>query len=232
MRRSSVQIRGTSPQAKSPATPSRPNRRKQAPGPKARAAGSVEKSEGLFSAPLKPKPTSKLEGWKAQKLALKEKFPEGWRPRKKLSPDALAGIRTVNAQYPDVFTTEALAERFSMSPEAIRRILRTKWQPSSEEEEERQDRWFRRGMQVWEQKAALGIKPPKRWRREGIARDPTHHERSKRAAMREKEIEDMEIAKYKAARPWLKFAPSKGEKETEQEAKGVTGVLRGARRPS
>lgn len=159
--------------------------------------------------PLAPK----LESWKIQKLALKKKFPEGWRPRKKLSPDALAGIRALNAQFPDVYTTEALADKFAMSAEAIRRILRSKWQPTPEEDQDRQERWFRRGMQVWEQKAALGIKPPKRWRMEGIARDPSHHERSRRAALREREIEEREIEKYKAARPWLKFADRKDEGE-------------------
>ncbi|UKZ89956.1 uncharacterized protein TrAFT101_004990 [Trichoderma asperellum] len=138
------------------------------------------------------------EPWQLQKAALKEKFPEGWQPRKRLSPDALAGIRALNAQFPDIYTTEALADKFQVSSEAIRRILKSHWRPSSQEEEDRQQRWFRRGKQVWEQKAALGIKPPQRWRMEGIARDPGYHEWSKKVSQREKEWEEEENRKYRA----------------------------------
>lgn len=153
----------------------RPGRPERPKGPKGPAPG---------------KPQSKVDMWKAQKAALKEKFPEGWRPRKRLSPDALAGIRALNAQFPDVYTTAALAEKFEVSPEVIRRILRSKWQPSAEEEESRQERWFRRGKNVWEQKAALGIKPPQKWRREGIARDPTYHAWRQDAIQRNRQNEE------------------------------------------
>ncbi|PCD45018.1 hypothetical protein AU210_000465 [Fusarium oxysporum f. sp. radicis-cucumerinum] len=143
---------------------------------------------------LQPQP--KESYWKIQKAALKEKFPEGWRPRKRLSPDALAGIRALNAQFPDVYTTEALSNKFEVSPEAIRRILRSKWQANPEEEEKRNARWLRRGKDVWEQKAALGIKPPQKWRREGITRDPSYHDWKKEAVERNRvreERDDMEI---------------------------------------
>ncbi|RFU79432.1 hypothetical protein TARUN_2789 [Trichoderma arundinaceum] len=152
-----------------------------------------------------PKPKTKnQEPWQLQKAALKEKFPEGWQPRKRLSPDALAGIRALNAQFPDVYTTDALADKFQVSREAIRRILKSSWRPSVNEEEDRQQRWFRRGKQVWEQKAALGIKPPQRWRMEGIARDPGYHEWSKKVSQREKEWEEEEIQKYRAYREKVK----------------------------
>lgn len=112
-----------------------------------------------------------------QKEAAKAKFPDGWKPHKRLSPDALAGIRALNAQFPDVYTTQALADRFAVSPEAIRRILKSKWTPSAREDEDRQGRWHRRGLDVWARKAELGIKPPRRWRDEGVAREPAYHER-------------------------------------------------------
>ncbi|KAL3959866.1 hypothetical protein ACCO45_004983 [Purpureocillium lilacinum] len=117
-----------------------------------------------------------------------------------LSPDALAGIRALNAQFPDVYTTQALADKFEVSAEAIRRILKSKWQPSAAEEEERQQRWFRRGVQVWEHKAALGVKPPRRWRREGVARDPAYHERRGQAAERERRWEEEEDRRYRERR--------------------------------
>ncbi|KAI1136689.1 hypothetical protein F5Y05DRAFT_101539 [Hypoxylon sp. FL0543] len=117
------------------------------------------------------RPTKK-EHWQIQKSALKEKFPEGWSPRKRLSPDALDGIRALHSQFPEDYTTEVLAEKFQVSPEAIRRILKSKWQPNPEEEIRRQERWFNRGKNIWTQMAALGKKPPRRWRKEGIVRDP------------------------------------------------------------
>ncbi|KAG6108764.1 hypothetical protein E4U14_003545 [Claviceps sp. LM454 group G7] len=140
------------------------------------------------------KPQRAKERWQIQKEALKEKFPDGWAPRKRLSPDALAGIRALNAQFPEVYTTKTLADKFQVSPEAIRRVLKSKWMPSAEEEQDRQERWFRRGKQVWERQAALGIKPPKKWRVEGIVRDKEWHERRKRAVKWEQEWEEKEKA--------------------------------------
>lgn len=110
--------------------------------------------------------------WLKQKQALKQKFPEGWRPPKRLSPDALEGIRVLHKQFPDMYTTEALADKFEVSPEAIRRILRAKWEPTAEEEEARQRRWFNRGVSVWQRYAELGKQPPRRWREAGVEASP------------------------------------------------------------
>lgn len=113
----------------------------------------------------------KKEYWQIQREALKAKFPEGWAPRKRLSPDALEGIRALHKQYPQEFTTPVLAQQFAVSPEAIRRILRAKWTPTAEEEQDREERWFKRGKTIWSNLAELGMKPPKKWRREGVVRD-------------------------------------------------------------
>lgn len=151
----------------------------------------------------------KQEPWRVQKARLKEKFPEGWKPRKRLSPDALAGIKALNAQFPDVYTTEALATKFEIPAEAVRRILRSKWQPSEDEDQERQDRWHRRGKQIWETKAALGVKPPRKWRAEGITRDPSYHERRKERIQRDQEWEEEEIRKYREYRETLSKTANK-----------------------
>ncbi|PSS19980.1 hypothetical protein M430DRAFT_34409 [Amorphotheca resinae ATCC 22711] len=108
------------------------------------------------------------EPWQIYKQALKEKFPNGWNPRRRLSPDALAGIRALHAQMPEVYTTSALAANFKVSPEDIRRILKSKWTPDPEEESDRQRRWFNRGKQIYAKHAAMGQKPPRRWRELGI----------------------------------------------------------------
>ncbi|KAH7367248.1 hypothetical protein B0T11DRAFT_274945 [Plectosphaerella cucumerina] len=135
-------------------------------------------------------PAHTRETWQVQKAALKEKFPEGWRPMKRLSPDAVAGIRALHAQFPDQYTTPQLARQFEVSAEAIRRILKSKWAPSPEEEEMRQERWFRRGKSVWSRYAELGMKPPQKWRREGVARDPTWHEKRQAAISRRQQEEE------------------------------------------
>ena len=38
------------------------------------------------------------EIWQKHKMAIKTKFPEGWAPRKKLSPDAIKGVRQLHKQ--------------------------------------------------------------------------------------------------------------------------------------
>ncbi|KAM7217715.1 hypothetical protein V8F06_006849 [Rhypophila decipiens] len=121
-----------------------------------------------------------LQPWQIQKKILKEKFPDGWKPMKKMSPDAMAGIRALHRQFPDTYTTEVLAQKFEMSPEAIRRILKSKWEEKDETPDidvKRQERWFKRGKSVWTRYAEMGKKPPRKWRAEGIVRDPRFNER-------------------------------------------------------
>ena len=111
------------------------------------------------------------EPWQTQKKALADKFgPTGWLPRKRLSPDTLEGIRALHTQYPDRFTTPILADQFRVSPEAIRRILKSKWRPSDAEEERRRRRWEKRGENIWSQMVEMGIKPPKKWRIMGVGK--------------------------------------------------------------
>lgn len=109
--------------------------------------------------------SSDREAWQIQKDALKTKFcAEGWAPRKRLSPDALEGIRALHAQFPNKYTTPVLADQFEVSAEAIRRILKSKWRPNDEETVSRRTRWDKRGERIWSRMVALGVKPPKRWR--------------------------------------------------------------------
>ena len=86
--------------------------------------------------------------------------------------DALTmeGIRHLHSTQPDKFTTPVLAEHFKVSPEAIRRILKSKWRPSDEEYEARMERWNKRGERIWSNLVEMGIKPPKKWREMGVGR--------------------------------------------------------------
>ncbi|KAM0806329.1 hypothetical protein BDR22DRAFT_22830 [Usnea florida] len=130
---------------------------------------STRPSADLRTNPQKHK--GRQEQWQIQKRALSKKFgTTGWSPRKRLSPDTLEGIQALHAQYPHRFTTPILAEQFKVSPEAIRRILKSKWQPKDEEKERRRQRWEKRGESIWSQMVEVGIKPPKKWREMGVGK--------------------------------------------------------------
>ncbi len=127
--------------------------------------------------------------WQAQKAAVTTKLQgAAWAPLRKLSPDALEGIRALHAQYPDQFPTAVLAEHFKISAEAIRRILKSKWRPSGEEAEDRRERWEKRGAKIWETLVERGEHAPKKWREMGIgAGGPRHGRREWLRGVREKD---------------------------------------------
>ncbi|KAL4910101.1 hypothetical protein BDW74DRAFT_173570 [Aspergillus multicolor] len=118
-----------------------------------------KKSAKKTSTSAEPKPPRRREEWEIHKEALKKKFPNGWAPLKKLSPDAMEGIRHLHHVAPDQFTTAILADEFKVSPEAIRRILKSKWRPSGEQLEERRKRWEQRHDRIWSHMAELGLRP-------------------------------------------------------------------------
>ena len=103
-------------------------------------------------------PHRKIELWRIQKAALERKFgPRGWDPLKKLSPEALDGIRALHAQHPDIYTSPKLADLFRVPPEAIRRILKSSWRPNPEEAEERHQRWADRGKKIFDKMVQDGV---------------------------------------------------------------------------
>lgn len=105
------------------------------------------------------------ETWQTQKEALEQKFGEtGWQPRKRLSPDTIEGIRAMHASDPASYSTQTLSEHFKVTPEAIRRILKSKWRPNDEEAQDRRVRWERRGANKWQAMAEKGARPPAKWR--------------------------------------------------------------------
>ncbi|KAJ7927474.1 hypothetical protein B0H13DRAFT_1970536, partial [Mycena leptocephala] len=74
---------------------------------------------------LQPTPAA----WQTHRAALKSAFPGGWDPPRKLSREAMDGLRQLHRVDPERFTTPVLAERFRISPEAVRRILKSRWAP-------------------------------------------------------------------------------------------------------
>lgn len=69
-----------------------------------------------------------LDPWKRQMFALKEKFPEGWNPNRKLSRDKMDELRERRKLDPSLDNTQ-LGSIYRISPEAVRRILKSKWDP-------------------------------------------------------------------------------------------------------
>ncbi|EGE02868.1 mitochondrion organization and biogenesis protein [Trichophyton equinum CBS 127.97] len=111
-----------------------------------------------LSKSTKPKPKKPLPAWAVQKNALKEKFKEGWKPRKKVSPDTMESIRKLHSMDSVKFSTKNLAEEFKISPEAIRRILKSKWRATETEEIDRRNRWEKRKIRIQEQMMELGLR--------------------------------------------------------------------------
>lgn len=150
-------------------------------GPRKRSGDILNRAPSFTKGSMKasanaPFQRRERQPWQIQKSALSEKFgSSGWSPRKRISPDSLEGIRSLHSQYPDRYTTSVLAERFKVSPEAIRRILKSKWRPNDDEEDNRRERWNKRGVNIWGQMNELGIKPPRKWRDQGVGRSERVH---------------------------------------------------------
>lgn len=60
----------------------------------------------------------------------KQNAKTNWQPFKILSREAQDGLRILHASDPERWTRKELAETFKMSVESVRRVLRSKWQPS------------------------------------------------------------------------------------------------------
>lgn len=75
--------------------------------------------------------------WRLHRESLKEKFPEGWNPPRRLSRGEMNTIRRLHALDPIQFSTPKLADQFKISVEAVRRILKSKFRTEEEIEEEK-----------------------------------------------------------------------------------------------
>ncbi|KAH3675105.1 hypothetical protein WICPIJ_009361 [Wickerhamomyces pijperi] len=97
-----------------------------------------------------------LKEWEREKYATKIKYKgERWLPTKRLSAEQMEGVRLLKRSMPHM-TASDLAAEFEVSPEAIRRILGSKWKPKTEEEEDRiKKRWTNRGLRI---KSAMDAK--------------------------------------------------------------------------
>lgn len=93
----------------------------------------------------------KIDRWRIEKGKMQRKLAgQEWKPLHRLSPTAIDGIRMLHSQHPEDYPTGKLAELFKVSPEAIRRILKSKWRPNAEEMADRLRRWDNRRQSIWE----------------------------------------------------------------------------------
>lgn len=82
--------------------------------------------------------------WLKHRRAMKDKFPDGWSPPKRISREASELLRILQRSDPATYTTVTLAERFKISPEAVRRILKSQFELSPEEKAKREEKRLRR----------------------------------------------------------------------------------------
>ncbi|KAG0140191.1 hypothetical protein CROQUDRAFT_380923 [Cronartium quercuum f. sp. fusiforme G11] len=86
------------------------------------------RNEPAFDSPKSSPPRRKPE-WLIQKEAIKNAFPTGWNPPKKLSRPAMALLKSLHKEDSHQFSLPILADKFKISPEAVRRILKSHWKP-------------------------------------------------------------------------------------------------------
>ncbi|KAG7893207.1 hypothetical protein KL905_002786 [Ogataea polymorpha] len=108
----------------------------------------------------KPKPKVKLPppGWRKdkslplymrQKYALKEKAAQmDLTKTKKLSRQAIEGIRVLHSKYPDELPSHKLAEFFQVPVVAVAKILKSKWSPKPHERAAKEKKWEERGKEL------------------------------------------------------------------------------------
>ncbi|KIM23661.1 hypothetical protein M408DRAFT_332263 [Serendipita vermifera MAFF 305830] len=82
-------------------------------------------------------PPGGATSWGERRAMVKERYPERWNPSKKVSREAMEAIRELHRQDPEKYPSWVLAQRFTISPEAVRRILKSNWKMSEERLEEK-----------------------------------------------------------------------------------------------
>ncbi|EAU89365.1 hypothetical protein CC1G_11061 [Coprinopsis cinerea okayama7 len=128
----------------------------------------------------KPPSTSTPAEWRAHREAIKKRYPNGWAPTHKISREAMHSLRQLNKLDPEKFTTQVLAEKFSISPEAVRRILKSKWEPSKERKDKMVERERRIRKEKIMEKVEKEIMAAEPWLRPDLGEEGKKGKRPKR----------------------------------------------------
>ncbi|SCV74302.1 BQ2448_6734 [Microbotryum intermedium] len=112
-----------------------------------RSTPSTTGTPSISQTPLNPTPSSPSSSppkdpplWLKHRQRMKVLFPTGWAPPKRLSREAMDLIRTMHSSDPTRYSTRVLSEHFKVSPEAVRRILKSRFSLAVEERERREKR--------------------------------------------------------------------------------------------
>ena len=71
-----------------------------------------------------------LNYWINHKNAVRNKVGSNWNPKKKLSRGAMIGMKDLNRFDNKQFNVKTLSDKFKVSPESVRRILKSNFKPS------------------------------------------------------------------------------------------------------
>ena len=85
-------------------------------------------------------PDRHVPAWRKHQTAMRTKFPAGWSPPKRLSREAMDLVRTLARSDPAQYSVARLADRFKVSPEGIRRILKSNFELPADERVKREQR--------------------------------------------------------------------------------------------
>ncbi|KAK4053236.1 CAAX prenyl protease [Microbotryomycetes sp. JL221] len=69
-----------------------------------------------------------LPQWLKHRQTMKQKFPNGWQPPKRVSRQTMNLMKTLHQSNQTLYTLELLSEHFKISKEAVRRILKSKFE--------------------------------------------------------------------------------------------------------
>ncbi|KAI5968154.1 RRG9 [Candida theae] len=100
-----------------------------------------------------PPPRRTIPPWVKRELTQKSKY-DRWNPKRRLSRQEMIKVKELKETFPQYRTVD-LAQFFHISPEAVRRILRSKWVPNDIDEERITQRKERKLLQKLENKQML-----------------------------------------------------------------------------
>lgn len=145
--------------------------------------------------------------WYSHKKAMKKEFPAGWAPPKRISREAIDLLRLLQRSNPTTYTTPILAERFKISPESVRRILKSQFELSDDEKARREDRRRREN----EERRRLEAEEGKTWAGDWMG------ERAEMLEMREGGLVTVREARKPKSRKQQEEAEEKRERDKLRE---------------
>lgn len=103
--------------------------------------------------------------WEKREEALRKRYGD-WNPTRKVSRQYMDDIRELKAKAPHLKTVQ-IADFFKMSPESIRRILKSTWLPTEAEVEKQRQRGERRKAESRERQLAQELEGTRALQRRG-----------------------------------------------------------------